>query len=105
MAAEVLSSSSSDMSSATCGAEFLLVEFLIFLVVFLAGFASNALFILVSFKKLVNAKGCFQHYNDHLVHCSIANLILLMFSMPLDVISFTHVTSSGSWFFGEYLCR
>ena len=92
--------SSPDMPSASCGG-FLLVEFLIFFAVFLAGFASNVLFILVSCKKLVKAKGCsVSIYNNYLVHYSIANIILLII-MPLDIISF----ASGSWLFGEHLCR
>ncbi|KAL9985441.1 hypothetical protein ACROYT_G007851 [Oculina patagonica] len=93
--------SPSAMPSATCG-EFLLVEFLIFFAIFLAGFASNALFILVSCKELVNNKGCkVKIYNNYLVHYSIANVILLI-SMPLDIISFA---SGGSWYFGEHFCR
>lgn len=103
MLAEIPSSSLTnppDMSTAMCG-QFLFVEFLIFFVVFLVGFASNILFILLSFKKMVNTKGCCKSYNDYLVHCSIANLFLMV-NMPFDIIGFT---TNGSWFFGEFFCR
>ncbi|XP_020616114.1 C-C chemokine receptor type 7-like [Orbicella faveolata] len=90
------------MPTVTCGGEFQFLEFLIFFVVFVVGLTSNVLFILLSCKELVNLKGCpVLIYNGHLLHYSIANLILLI-RMPLDVISFT---SGGSWFFGEHFCR
>ena len=96
------SSSSPSMSSATCG-KFLPVEFTIFFFIFLTGLTSNVIFILLSFRKLVNAKGCsVQKYNIYLVHWSIANLILLVFNMPFDVITYS---TSGAWFFGEAFCR
>lgn len=103
MSAEIISPSSTspEMSSATCG-PFLSVEFTIFLFVFLAGLVSNVLFFSVSFKRLVNVKGYSHKPNVYLVHWCIANLILLVFNMPFDVISFS---ASGFWFFGEDLCR
>lgn len=104
MSAEIPSSSSSPhpsfKSTAMCG-QFLLVEFLIFFAVFLVGFASNVLFIMASYKKGNNSKYQSKNHNDYLVHCSIANLILMV-RMPLDIISFT---TDGSWFFGEFFCR
>ena len=106
MSANVISQSSSSsspsMSSTTCG-KFLPVEFTIFFFIFLTGLTSNVIFILLSFRKLVNAKGCsVQKYNIYLVHWSIANLILLVFNMPFDVITYS---TSGAWFFGEAFCR
>ena len=89
------------MSWVACG-DFLPLEFTILFLLFLAGLASNLLFVLISFKEVVDAKGCFEKPNPHLVHWSIANLIILVCYMPLDILSFT---SSGSWFLGLFLCR
>ena len=95
------SSPTADMSWVACG-DFEHVEFAIFFLVFLAGLASNILFVLFSFRKVVDAKGCFEKPNPYVVQWSMANLVILVFFMPLDILSFT---TSGSWFFGRYLCR
>nr|XP_058944330.1 uncharacterized protein LOC131772458 [Pocillopora verrucosa] len=103
MSTETASSSSSPnspvKSTMMCG-QFLFLEFLIFFVIFLVGFASNILFILLSCKTGNNSKSYSKNCNDYLLHCSIANLILMV-RMPFDIISFT---TNGSWFFGEYSC-